>query len=67
MTGFLHAGIQFQGQYEDPGLDESAEKQNLCLHAKFLSVYLSAENAVADISCRKSHNLPPCQHYYPGL
>ncbi len=48
--------IQYQGQYEDPGLDDSADEKNLRQHVKILAFYLSAENAVAVISSTKWQN-----------
>ncbi len=56
MTGFLCAGIQSQGQYEDPGLDDSAEEQNLRPHTKIHSFYFNGEAPVAVISCKEWQN-----------
>ncbi len=45
--------IQSQGQYHYPGLVDSPEEQNLCLHAKILLFCFNAEIPVAVISCTK--------------
>ncbi len=48
--------IQSQGQYHYPGLQDSAEEQNLCLHAKILLFYFNRETPVAVISCKEWQN-----------
>ncbi len=55
---FSHQMTEFspQGQYHYPGLDDSPEQQNLCLHAKIHSFYFNGETPLAVVSCTKWHN-----------